>query len=64
MAHKSARGVTKDDQKHRKYIDERLLQNLFLKQQKGETAKKVKGITDDVQKCGGETKLNNYEEKL
>ena len=64
MAHKSARGVTKDDQKHQKYIGERLWQNLFLQQQKGGTAKKVKGITDDVQKHGGETKLNNYEEKL
>ena len=54
----------KDDQKHQKYTDERLQQNLFLQQQKGGTAKKVKGITDDVQKHGGETKWNNNEEKL
>ena len=69
MACKSARGVIKDYQKHRKDIDERIRQNLLLKQQKKkekekEAVKKVKSIINNVQKLGGEWTLNNFEEKF
>ena len=69
MACKSARGVIKDYQKHRKDIDERIRQNLLLKQQKKqekekEAVKKVKSIINNVQKPGGEWTLNNFEEKF
>ena len=69
MARKSARGVIKDYQKHRKDIDERIRQNLLLKQQKAqekekEAVKKVRSIINNVQKLGGEWTLNNFEEKF
>ena len=69
MACKSARGVIKDYQKHIKDIDERIRQNLLLKQQKKqekekEAVKKVKSIINNVQKLGGEWTLNNFEEKF
>ena len=69
MACKSARGVIKDYRKHRKDIDERIRQNLLLKQQKKqekekEAVKKVKSIINNVQKLGGEWTLNNFEEKF
>ena len=69
MACKSARSVIKDYQKHRKDIDERIRQNLLLKQQKKqekekEAVKKVKSIINNVQKLGGEWTLNNFEEKF
>ena len=69
MACKSARGVIKDYQKHRKDIDERIRQNLLLKQQKKQekekdAVKKVKSIINNVQKLGGEWTLNNFEEKF
>ena len=69
MACKSARGVIKDYQKHRKDIDEKIRQNLLLKQQKKqekekEAVKKVKSIINNVQKLGGEWTLNNFEEKF
>ena len=69
MACKSARGVIKDYQKHRKDIDERIRQNLLLKQQKKqekekEAVKKVKSIINNVQKLGGEWTLDNFEEKF
>ena len=69
MAGKSARGVIKDYQKHRKNIDERIRQNLLLKQQKNqenkkETVKKVKSTINNVQKLGEEWTLNNFEEKF
>ena len=69
MACKSARGVIKDYQKHRKDIDERIRQNLLLKQQKKqekekEAVKKVKSIINNVQKLGGEWTLNNFEVKF
>ena len=40
MARKSARGVIKDYQKHRKDIDERIRQNVLLKQQKAQEKEK------------------------
>ena len=69
MAHKSARGVIKDYQKHRKDIDERIRQNLLLKQQKAqekekEAVKKVRSIINNVHKLGGEWTLNNFDEKF
>ena len=69
MTGKSARGVIMDYQKHRKDIDERIRQNLLLKQQKKqenekEAVKKVKSIINNVQKLGEEWALNNFEEKF
>ena len=40
MARKSARGVIKDYQKHRRDIDKRIRQNLLLKQQKAQEKEK------------------------
>ena len=69
IARKSARGVIKDYQIHRKDIDERIRQNLLLKQKKTqekerETLNKTRSIIDSVQKLGGEWTLDNFEEKL
>ena len=40
MARKSARSVMKDSQIHRKYVDERIRQNLLLKQKKVQEKKR------------------------
>ena len=55
MARKSARSVIKDYQMHRKDVNERIRQNLLLKQKKAqekerETMKKTRNIIDGVQK--------------
>ena len=57
MARKSARSVIKDYQMHRKDVNERIRQNLLLKQKKAqekerETMKKTRNIIDGVQKLG------------
>ena len=57
MARKSARSVIKDYQTYRKCIDERIKQNLLLKQKKAQEK-------DGVQKLGREWTLVNFEEKL
>ena len=57
MARKLARSVIKDYQMHRKDVNERISQNLLLKQKKAqekerETMKKTRNIIDGVQKLG------------
>ena len=67
MARKSARSVIKNYQIHQKDNDEKIRQNLLLKQKKApekETLKKTRSFIDDVQKLGGELTLDNFEEKL
>ena len=68
IARKSAKTVLKDYQKCKMDIEERIHQNMLAKQKKAQekeqdALKRTRTIMAELQECGGEWSLINFEEK-
>ena len=68
IARKSAKTVLKDYRKRKMDIEERIRQNMLAKQKKAQekeqdALKRTRTIIAELQECGGEWSLTNFEEK-